>query len=122
MLNYRTLLMVLSFIVFDFITGIIKAWKNGTINSTRMREGLCNKLVELGAVIFGYFCEYAMPIIGVKLEIELGSIIALYISLMETFSVIENIGEIYPPVGEILSSVFEKLKSAKEIEGKHEKN
>lgn len=120
-IDYRVFFVVSLFILFDFITGLIKAWKAGTVNSTKMREGLINKIAEIATVVFGYFCEYALPIIGVDTDIKFGSIIACYITLMELFSIIENLGEVYPAIGKILSTVFEKFKEknvAKDVETK----
>lgn len=119
--DYHVLFVVSLFILFDFITGLIKAWKAGTVNSTKMREGLINKIAEIATIVFGYFCEYALPIIGVDTDIKFGSIIACYITLMELFSIIENLGEVYPAIGKILSAVFEKFKQdgvAKDVETK----
>ena len=118
-IDYRVLFVVFLFILFDVITGLIKAWKAGTVNSTKMHEGLINKVAEIATIVFGYFCEYALSIIGVESDIKFGSMIACYITLMELFSIIENLGEVYPAVGKILSVVFEKFKQddvAKDVE------
>lgn len=116
-IDYRVLFVVSLFILFDFITGLIKAWKAGTVNSTKMREGLINKVAEIATMVFGYFCEYALPIIGVETDIKFGGVIACYITLMELFSIIENLGEVYPAIGKILSAVFEKFKHHIDAEG-----
>lgn len=110
MLNYHALLVVGIFIIFDVITGLIKAWKNRSINSTKMREGLINKLVEIVAVIFAFVCETALPEIGVTVDVEFGAIVCVYIVAMEICSIVENFGAISPELGNALAHVFEKFK------------
>lgn len=112
MIDYKVLIVVAVFILFDFLTGLFKAWKAGNINSTKMREGLINKVAEMASILFGYFCEFAIPQLGIQCDIKFGSVIAVYISIMELFSIVENLGEVYPAIGKILSVVFEKLKPA----------
>lgn len=110
-MDYRVLIVAGCFILFDVITGLIKAWKNGNINSTKMREGLINKIVEIVAILFGYMCEYTLPELGVGVDIAFGHVITVYIVLTEICSIIENLGEISPTIGKVLSSVFEKLQA-----------
>ena len=116
MVNFRVLLIALIFIVFDVITGIIKGWKSGSLNSTKMREGLINKIVEIAAILFGYMCEMTLPTLGIGIDIAFGHIITVYIVLTEICSIIENFGEISPAVGSMLSGIFEKLKKEHDIE------
>lgn len=108
--NAKVLLIALIFILLDIISGILKSIKNKNLDSTKMREGLVNKLVELFSIIFGFICEYSLPQIGINIDVQFGSAIATYIVIMELCSIIENLGEINPNVGGLLSNVFEKLK------------
>lgn len=122
-MNVTPLIVALIFIVFDVLTGWLKALITATTNSSIMRAGLMRKVGELLAVIFGYVCQFCLPMIGVHVDVPFAGAIATYIVLMETASVIENICAINPNLRDALSKVFadEKLpKIEPEITGKHE--
>lgn len=122
-MNVTPLIVALIFIVFDVLTGWLKALITATTNSSVMRTGLMRKVGELLAVIFGYVCQFCLPMIGVHVDVPFAGAIATYIVLMETASVIENICAINPNLRDALSKVFadEKLpKIEPEITGKHE--
>lgn len=124
-MNVTPLIVALVFIAFDVLTGWLKAFVTATTNSSIMRTGLMRKVGELLAVIFGYVCQFCLPMIGVSVDVPFAGAIATYIVLMETASVIENICAINPNLRDALSKVFadEKLpKVESEITGKHEKD
>lgn len=123
-MNVIPLIVVLIFIAFDVLTGWLKALITATANSSIMRTGLMRKLGEILAVIFGYVCQYCLPMIGLHVDVPFAGAIATYIVLMETASVIENICAINPNLRDALSKVFadEKLpKVDPEFTEKHEK-
>lgn len=102
------LITVLVFIAFDVITGWLKALATGTTDSSIMRKGLFHKLGELLAVMFGYMCEYAFPIMGIEVSIPFAGVIATYIVLMETASIIENLCIMNPSLSEIMKKIFDE--------------
>lgn len=125
MMNVTPLIIALIFIAFDVLTGWLKALVTATTNSSIMRTGLMRKLGELIAVIFGYVCQYSLPLIGLQINVPFAGAITTYIVLMETASVIENICAINPNLRDALSKVFadEKLPQVvDEYSGKHEKD
>lgn len=125
MMNVTPLIIALIFIAFDVLTGWLKALITATTNSSIMRTGLMRKLGELIAVIFGYVCQYCLPLIGLQINVPFAGAITTYIVLMETASVIENICAINPNLRDALSKVFadEKLPQVvNEYSGKHEKD
>ena len=102
-----------SFILFDILTGLLKAWHNRNIDSSILRQGLFNKLSEIIAVAFAAFLQYGGKYVHIGIELPIVIIVSSYICLMEFISVIENICEVNPR----LSKIFEKyLKKAKEKE------
>lgn len=102
-----------SFILFDIITGLLKAWHNKNIDSTILRQGLFNKLAEIVAVAFAAFIQYGGQYIHMGIDLPVVAVVSSYICLMEFISVIENLCEVNPH----LAKVFEKyLKKAKEKE------
>lgn len=102
------LITVLVFIAFDVITGWLKALATGTTDSSIMRKGLFHKLGELLAVMFGYMCEYAFPIMEIEVSIPFAGVIATYIVLMETASIIENLCIMNPSLSEIMKKIFDE--------------
>lgn len=100
------------FILLDIITGLIKAIATGTYSSSVMRQGLFHKLGEIICLFFGVFVDYALPSLGVVLPFHVSSAIIIYIAIMETGSIIENIGMINPDLGKYLTGIFEKIKDS----------
>lgn len=98
------------FIVFDIVTGIIKALYKGGINSSFLRVGLFHKLSEVLAVIGSGALEYGTKYINIGFDIPMLESVALYICLMEFISILENLGEINPILGKLFKPYLEKLK------------
>ena len=76
--------MPLILMVVDIITGYYNAWKNHTVSSTKMRDGLGKKLAELTGVFLGVIAKYA---IGADFVMYF---IIIYICYMELLSILEN--------------------------------
>lgn len=113
---------VASFILLDIITGLTASIKNGTYRSSVMREGLFHKLGEFLAVAFSYGCEYSFPIVGIDISIPIAKTVLVYIIIMETGSIIENISKISPEVKSILDKTFKRYSEPyQEQNGKHTK-
>ena len=122
-MNVVPLLVSTVFIVFDVLTGWLKALLTASFNSSVMRCGLTSKIGELTAVIFGYTCEYFMPLAGLPIELPFAEAIMTYIVVMEIASIVENICAMNPSLRNPLSKIFsdEKLpKVESEETGKHE--
>lgn len=98
------------FIVFDIVTGIIKALYKGGVNSSFLRVGLFHKLSEVLAVIGSGALEYGAKYINIGFDIPMLESVALYICLMEFISILENLGEINPILGKLFKPYLEKLK------------
>lgn len=102
-----------SFILFDVISGLLKAWRNRKFDSKVMRQGLFNKMAEIIALAFAAFLQYGGKYINIGIDLPVVVIVSSYICLMEFISVIENLCEVNPR----LAKVFDKyLKKAKEKE------
>lgn len=74
----------LIFILSDVITGIISAIIQKNLDSQKMREGLLRKILLIIVVILGFIIEYAfkMPYVS--------KVVCIYIVVMETISMLEN--------------------------------
>lgn len=90
-------LIVMLFIILDFVSGIIKAAIKSELSSTKMREGLMHKLSFILALLLGWLCEWSMPILGLPdVFSAVYMAVAVYISCTEIVSILENLGEINP--------------------------
>lgn len=104
------------FIAFDILTGWLKALSTGTVNSSIMRKGLMHKLGEILALVFGMLCEYAFPLLGIDSNIPFTFAISVYIIVMETASIIENLAVMNPQLAGILNRLFSKEKTQGETD------
>lgn len=89
---------VFCFIIMDFCTGLLSAFKNKNYSSTIMREGLYHKCGSTLAVLFGVMVDYAQSIVDLGVNIPVTEAICTYIILMEVGSIIENIGKLNPDI------------------------
>lgn len=71
--------------VADVITGYVASWKNHTIKSQKMRDGLVKKVGELVCITFGFVMFWATDIMAFVTSI------GAYISFMELVSIFENL-------------------------------
>lgn len=105
----KTGAVVLLFIFFDIITGLIKSLSTRSYQSSVMRQGLFHKLGEIICFIFGVVCDIFLPYLGVKIPVSIAQSICVYVIIMEIGSVIENIGEITPDLAKYLHKIFAKF-------------
>lgn len=89
---------VFSFIALDFLTGMIKAFKEKNYSSSIMREGLYHKCGSMLLIGFGVLVEHAEKFIDLGVTVPVASMICGYIVLMEIGSIIENLGTINPEI------------------------
>lgn len=101
---------VLVFIMLDFISGMIKSFKNHNFDSSVMRDGLINKVGELLIIVLALVSEKALPYLDISVGIPIVTGIYTYISLMEIGSIIENVGAINQSiVPEQIRKFFKKI-------------
>lgn len=108
-----------AFILFDLLTGIVKALKNKEFTSTIMREGLYHKAGSILCILLGLMVDKAQEFVDLGVSIPVTLAICSYIILMETGSIIENVCEINPEImPDKLKGFFAKL-SGGESDGKN---
>lgn len=101
--NNKTIFLICGcFILFDIITGYLKAIKLQKLNSSISRDGYLKKLGWITALILGYVIK---KIVGLDLFIITTCLVCV---ATEGISVYENLGEI--GVNVKLKKYFEKLK------------
>lgn len=104
-------LVTAGFIGLDLATGVIKAFKEKSFNSSVMREGLYHKCGSVLLILFGVLVDYAQQYIELGFTIPVAISICTYIILMECGSIFENAGKINPDLApEKLKQYFSKLK------------
>lgn len=106
----KIFIVVAVFILFDIITGIIKALYNHSIDSTYLRKGLFHKLSEIIAVAGCGLLDFETHYIDFGFEIPILKPVAMYICVMELISIIENICEVNEPLRKLFSPYLSKLK------------
>lgn len=102
------------FIVMDVLVGLVKAFSKTGFKSLKMREGLFHKLGELMCIAFGIVCEISFPLVGITIKLPIASTICVYIVLMETGSIVENLAIISPNIQKVLGKVFGEYKEESE--------
>lgn len=104
------LIIVLGFIVFDVVTGLIKAGYNGDYNSAIMRQGGFHKSMEVMAMAVAYFVEYAVVYINIGVNVPAVPAVTVYICIMELISILENICAVNPQMCALFKPYLDKLK------------
>lgn len=104
------LIIVLGFIVFDVVTGLIKAGYNGNYNSAIMRQGGFHKSMEVMAMAVAYFIEYAVEYVNIGVNVPAVPAVTVYICIMELISILENICAVNPQMCALFKPYLDKLK------------
>ena len=120
--KYSTMLLFMFIaVIFDVITGLIKAkYTDEKITKEKGENGFCKKIIFFISYFFGIFMDFAIPymltLTGQEININccFGWIIGAYITLNETISIIENIYDTNPDVfpawiADIVRSIKDKI-------------
>lgn len=100
-----------AFIILDYITGLVKAFKEKAYSSTVMRQGLYHKSGSILCIAFGALVDYAQMYLDLGISFPMAITMCAYIILMEIGSIIENVCKINPEImPEKIQSYFSKLK------------
>ena len=128
-MQYVIMLVIVAWLaIADFITGKIKAYVTGTLNSSKMRKGGVNKVGELVVMTTGCGLEAGIKALGkyydtsTELASFAGTAIALlvfsYILVMEVISILENYAEINPDAAGWITKLLKRLKRNNDKEDK----
>ena len=96
---------LLWFIGIDYITGVLKAWHNGSLNSRVGAEGIVKKIGYLTVVTIAVFLDRLAGDTGVIRNLAIYFFIA-----NEGISILENWGSMGVPFPNILREKLEQLK------------
>ena len=101
---------VAGFIVFDILTGLLKASYEGKYNSSMMRKGGLRKLAELFALVGSGLLEMACDYVQLGVNLPLLGVVSVYICVMELISVLENLSAVSPTLNRLFKPYLAKLK------------
>lgn len=88
----------------DVLTGIIHAWATGHLKSYKMREGLGRKFGEIMILFIGQLFTA-----GMNFPFYLLSAFSLYIILMETVSICENLKKLGVPIPKFVDKALTSM-------------
>ena len=100
---------VSGFILFDVLTGLLKALYHGGINSTKLRLGLYHKAGEVLAVVGSALLEYALAYIQIGVDLPVIDVVSVYICVTELVSILENLAEVNPALARLFKPYLAKL-------------
>lgn len=94
---------VCAFVLLDVIVGLCKAFATGTYDSGKMRSGLWHKTGVLAVIVLAYalqaasgFLDFSALGMEADFTVPVAEVVAGYVVLMETGSIIESVGVINP--------------------------
>ena len=95
------LILPVSLMAIDFITGLLYAWSTNTFKSKKMRSGLTKKVGEIAILVIGELFSYGMRIQPIIMD---G--ISAYIIFIEFMSLMENLKKMGVPIPGFISKVL----------------
>jgi toxin secretion/phage lysis holin len=109
--------------VLDYVTGVLAAAKCGRLSSGAGLRGIYKKLSLFCALALGFFLDAAIPVLAVHglnkeltVSLPFGLIIAAWVVLNESLSVIENLSCCGLKLPGILSKMLKGLREKVERE------
>lgn len=98
------------FILFDIVTGLVKALYKEGLNSTYLRKGLYHKLSEVLAVVGSGLLEYGIGYVNLGVDLPVLGVVSVYICSMELVSIIENLAIVNPGLAKLFKPYLAKFK------------
>lgn len=95
----------------DVLTGFAQAYINGTLQSTKMRDGLLRKLLMFLAIVTAFIVETALPVVS---EMHLTRWVSIYIVITEVLSILENLDQAGVPIPNFAKMKLGKIKERME--------
>ena len=103
-------LVVAGFILFDILSGLLKATYEGKYNSAVMRQGGLRKIAELFALIGSGLLEMACDYVELGVDLPILGAVSVYICVMELISILENLSAVSPTLTKLFKPYLAKLK------------
>lgn len=91
MVNEHAIIIAISLMVMDILSGLLKSLATSTFTSSIMRKGLYHKIGEILVIMLSGIMECAALYVDVSVNIPLLSATLSYIIAMEAGSILENV-------------------------------
>ena len=101
--HYEYLYILLIFIIFDFITGTLKSFRNNTVYSKINKKGITS---HIAIFLFCIFFSWVFNIFKVS---EYSKVLIMFYIVSYGLSIIENVGEMGIPLPKWLVEKFKVL-------------
>lgn len=95
--------------VMDIVTGFAYAIKNKSVNSTVFRDGIYKKVGSVAIVLFGVLVDYCQTMVDIGFSIDCTVTFSIAIIVMESISILENIGNLNPDLVKFIEPYLEKI-------------
>ena len=99
--NY--LFILLTFIVFDIVTGTLKAFKNKTVYSKISKNGVTK---HISIILFCIFFSWVLNVFSMG---EFSKVLVMFYIVSYALSIFENLGKMGVPLPEWLNDKFKVL-------------
>lgn len=108
----KALILLIQLIVFDVITGVVRAIMHKELSSSKMRDGLMCKVLIFVSIILGFTIDsiFGLPkeVAGIQLSFRM--IFILYSCINEGISLIENLCDIGVPFPLFIKDILVQVK------------
>ena len=101
--------LALAFMGMDVVTGLLQAVKNRDVNSTKFRDGLFKKTGTIAVMAFGWLIDFAQKFVDLGFNVPIAITLCIAVIVMESISILENIGNLNPDLVKIVTPFLEKL-------------
>ena len=98
-----------AFMIMDIITGFVQAIKNKSVNSTVFRDGMYKKVGSVAIVLFGTLVDYCQTMVDIGFSVNCSLTFSIAIIIMESISILENIGNLNPDLVKFIEPYLEKI-------------
>lgn len=91
MINEHAIIIAISLMVMDILSGLLMSLVSRTFTSSKMRMGLYHKIGEILVIMLSGIMEYAALYVEISVNIPVLSATLSYIIAMEAGSILENV-------------------------------
>lgn len=120
------LVVLIAVMIVDYMSGMLKAWGQGQLNSRVGIRGIIKKMCYLLLVCVAGVVDWlvfsGLRQVGIKLDFGFcfGLIVTIWLIINELISILENLAALEVPMPKFLKKVIKHLKAAVEIRGESE--
>lgn len=113
-------LVLFAFMILDYATGMIRAWRARELSSKVGVDGIIKKVGYMVLVVVAMGVDYlifsglAAAGIVVPCDLWFGMLVTIWLIINEMISILENLSKIGVPVPKFLITIIEKLKISTE--------